>query len=71
MADHLFIGESVTDFPGDGTFAGFQCEPGQVMPDDENWQAFAASQPDVAARCFDDPSTADVPNGSVAAQVQE
>ena len=57
MATHLYIGTTPMDFPGDGTFAGFSCEPGQIVEDDDNWNAFAAAQPDVVARCFDDTTT--------------
>jgi hypothetical protein len=53
MATHLFIGTSGMDFPGDGTFAGFHCEPGDIVEADDNFAAFAAAQPDTAARCFD------------------
>jgi hypothetical protein len=45
------------DFPGDGTFAGFQCQPGDIIEDDDNWAAFAKAQPDVVARNFDDTAT--------------
>ncbi len=57
MGTHLFVGVSAMDFPGDGTFAGFSCEPGAVVEDDDNWQAFAAAQPETVGRYFDDTTT--------------